>query len=51
VNRPQPGVPCPSGARRFARAANDELPAPLTEDERARLMDLVRRVAGTEAEG
>ncbi|MCV2461105.1 MarR family winged helix-turn-helix transcriptional regulator [Streptomyces sp. ICN988] len=34
-----------------ARAANDELLAPLTEDERARLMDLVRRVAGTEADG
>ncbi|MFE1587440.1 MarR family winged helix-turn-helix transcriptional regulator [Streptomyces sp. NPDC059402] len=34
-----------------ARAANAELLAPLTEDERARLMDLVRRVAGTEADG
>ncbi|WKX17575.1 MULTISPECIES: MarR family winged helix-turn-helix transcriptional regulator [unclassified Streptomyces] len=34
-----------------ARAANDELLAALTEDERARLMDLVRRVAGTEADG
>ncbi|MCM1942202.1 MarR family winged helix-turn-helix transcriptional regulator [Streptomyces sp. G3] len=34
-----------------ARAANDELLAPLTEDERARLMDMVRRVAGTEADG
>ncbi|MET7809530.1 MarR family winged helix-turn-helix transcriptional regulator [Streptomyces sp. NPDC005395] len=34
-----------------ARAANDELLTPLTEDERARLMDMVRRVAGTEADG
>ncbi|MET7322557.1 MarR family winged helix-turn-helix transcriptional regulator [Streptomyces sp. NPDC005549] len=31
-----------------ARAANDELLAPLTEDERTRLTDLVRRIAGTE---
>ncbi|PPS84318.1 MarR family winged helix-turn-helix transcriptional regulator [Streptomyces sp. MH60] len=33
-----------------ARVANDELLAPLTEDERARLTDLVRRIAGTELE-
>jgi DNA-binding MarR family transcriptional regulator len=34
-----------------ARAANDELLAPLTEEERTRLVDMVRRVAGTEADG
>ncbi|MFA3872769.1 MarR family winged helix-turn-helix transcriptional regulator [Streptomyces sp. MMCC 100] len=34
-----------------ARAANAELLAPLTEDERVRLMDLVRRIAGTESDG
>ncbi|MEU6105729.1 MarR family winged helix-turn-helix transcriptional regulator [Streptomyces flaveolus] len=34
-----------------ARAANDELLAPLTEQERTRLLDMVRRVAGTDADG
>ncbi|MEU3659902.1 MarR family winged helix-turn-helix transcriptional regulator [Streptomyces sp. NPDC032940] len=34
-----------------ARAANDELLAPLTAEERTLLLDMVRRVAGTDAAG
>ncbi|MFJ8542600.1 MarR family winged helix-turn-helix transcriptional regulator [Streptomyces sp. NPDC093586] len=34
-----------------ARTANDELLAPLTAQERARLLDMVRRIAGTGADG
>ncbi|GGQ81890.1 MarR family winged helix-turn-helix transcriptional regulator [Streptomyces flaveolus] len=34
-----------------ARAANDELLAPLTAQERTRLLDMVRRVAGIDADG
>ncbi|WP_225636910.1 MarR family winged helix-turn-helix transcriptional regulator [Streptomyces solaniscabiei] len=34
-----------------ARAANDELLAPLTAQERTRLLDLVRRVAGLDTDG
>ncbi|WP_051777256.1 hypothetical protein [Streptomyces violaceorubidus] len=40
----------PARCEAAACAADDELLAPLTEDERARLTDLVRRIAGTEAE-
>ncbi|MEU9589235.1 MarR family winged helix-turn-helix transcriptional regulator [Streptomyces sp. NPDC048219] len=34
-----------------ARAANDELLAPLTAEERTRLLDMVRRIAGNDADG
>ncbi|MFD8275569.1 MarR family winged helix-turn-helix transcriptional regulator [Streptomyces flaveolus] len=34
-----------------ARAANDELLAPLTAQERSRFLDMVRRVAGMDADG
>jgi DNA-binding MarR family transcriptional regulator len=34
-----------------ARAANDELLAPLTAQERTRLLDMVRRVAGLDPDG
>ncbi|MEU0852811.1 hypothetical protein ABZ387_33395 [Streptomyces flaveolus] len=34
-----------------ARAANDELFAPLTAQERTRLLDMVRRVAGLDTDG
>lgn len=43
-------VRVPARCEEAARAANDELLGPLTEDERARLTGLVRRIAGAEAE-